>query len=147
MVDANVQLDAITGLSDPTQLQALDDALSRMSPSKCGHAEFFALLRVFERFPDHDGFGVFWSINHFLEACRNYESGLVASVRRTPCEFNLTMINRLLNGNITHVEGQSLMALLADVASGPTSSKRAQELANHFLHYQNNKASTQNPDH
>jgi hypothetical protein len=46
---------------------------------------------VFERFPDHDGYGVMWSVLHGIEAILNYEIELLASVRRLPTEFGVVM--------------------------------------------------------
>ena len=97
------------------------------------------LLDVFERFPDDDGFESFWGIVHLLEREGGYESALVDSVRRSPGEFNLTMINRLLNGGIKNVGDQSLLSLLEDVARSEWGNPNSARLAMHFVKYQRNK--------
>jgi hypothetical protein len=57
------------------------------------------LFGVFERFPDHDGYGVMWSVLHGIEAIRNYEIELLASIRRLPTEFGVVMLRRLVDAN------------------------------------------------
>lgn len=59
-------MEQFTSPQDEQQLRALDQALNAAAPSSCAKPEFEALLRVFERFPEEDGFGVFWSIVHIL---------------------------------------------------------------------------------
>jgi hypothetical protein len=118
-------IDRFASVEDEAQLRELEENLSKFVPSRCGEAEFCSLLAVFERFPDEDGFGVFWSIVHLLEACNGYESFVAQSVLRKPSEFNVVMINRLVNRGVTSVEGQSLFALLASVGSNPAASARA----------------------
>jgi hypothetical protein len=55
------------------------------------------LLAIFERFPLHDGYGVFWSALHGLEDIPAYEPHLIASLRRQPSQFGLLMVRRILN--------------------------------------------------
>jgi hypothetical protein len=54
------------------------------------------LFRVFERFPEEDGAGVFWSIVHGLESTElNYDAALRQSLERRSSEFGELMMNRL----------------------------------------------------
>lgn len=56
------------------------------------------LFGVFERFPEDDGAGVFWSIVHGVEALPyNYEPLLQESHGRTPSEMSKVMLVRLAN--------------------------------------------------
>jgi hypothetical protein len=55
------------------------------------------LLRLFERFPEHDGFGVFWAALHGIEDIPNYEQDLVESLERRRSQFGLVMAQRILN--------------------------------------------------
>lgn len=91
------------------------------------------MLSVFERFAEKDGYGVFWGILHALEACDGYEPELLASVRRKPCEFNVLMINRLLNAEVTEIEGHSLQDVLRSVVSNPEATAQAVHDANNYL--------------
>jgi hypothetical protein len=75
-------------------LQALLDELFA-HPLDAIPAEPF--LRIFERFPNEDGYGVFWTVLHGLEALPKYEAALFASLRRFPTQFGLTMARRILN--------------------------------------------------
>ena len=127
---------SLRNFTDPhseVQLRELEESLSSVEPSVCGQPEFEALLQVFERFPDDDGYGIFWSIVHLLEACSGYEEALVQSVHRRPVEFNLTMVNRLLNVGVLNVNGQSLASLLAFAAESELAGERAKQLAQQFI--------------
>jgi hypothetical protein len=70
------------------------------------------LLRVFERFPRHDGHGAFWAILHAIETVPGYEPVLVEHVIRTPTEMGVTMLERLVNGGITHAGVHELAPLI-----------------------------------
>ncbi|NHZ89532.1 hypothetical protein F2P45_10970 [Massilia sp. CCM 8733] len=108
-------LDALARFSAPDddQLKALHNSIISLSTEGCGPRECRALLNVFERFPDHDGDGLFSSIVHLLEPCTGYETMLIKSVGPASVPFNALMSDRLLNSGVTEVGGQSLMALLA----------------------------------
>jgi len=73
------------------------------------------LLGVFERFPRHDGYEVFWTLLHHVETLPGYEPTLIASVRRVPNEMGLTMVRRLLNGGVSTVDGVDLEVLLREL--------------------------------
>lgn len=127
---------------DEIQLQKLEEAVSAIRREACGQPEFRALLGVFERFPEDDGYGIFWSIVHCLEACKGYEPALIESVTRTPTEFNLLMVNRLLNGGVAEIDGQSLLSVLASAAANPAASQNARESAQGFIEHQNTQRHT-----
>ena len=74
------------------------------------------LLRVFERFPRHDGHGVFWSILHGIERIAGYEPVLVEYVTRTPTEMGITMLQRIANAGIGAVGAVDLDTLIAELA-------------------------------
>lgn len=75
------------------------------------------LLRVFERFPRHDGHGVFWTILHAIESVPGYEPLLVEHVMRTPTEMGVTMLQRLVNAGTTHVGVHELAPLSVMLSS------------------------------
>ena len=85
-------LDGITSVEDEAELAQLDGAVNSLLASN--HPEFGigALLRIFERFPDKDGYGVFWSLLHGLESMPDYEGALVESFMRQPSEFAMLML-------------------------------------------------------
>lgn len=120
-------LERFTEPHDEAQLEQLDKAVEAIRPADCGPLEFGALLGVFERFPEDDGYGVFWSIVHCLEACEGYPVALIESVARAPGEFNLLMLCRLLHSGVTEIEGQSLMSVLRAAASNPRASEHARQ--------------------
>ena len=121
---------------DELQLHRLDELLQSAAAQSFGHNEYRALLGIFERFPTEDGFGVFWGIIHCLESCSGYEPDLIASVLRKPVEFNVLMVNRLLNAGILNIDGQSLVSVLASVASNPAATHDAKVSAEQFISYQ-----------
>ena len=121
------------------QLKQLVDSINALDANTLNSNDVRQLLDIFERFPDNDGFESFWGIVHLLERAGNYESALVDSVRRSPGEFNLTMINRLLNGGIKNVGDQSLLSLLEDVARTERDDPNSARLAMHFVEYQRRK--------
>jgi hypothetical protein len=61
------------------------------------------MLRVFERFPEEDGCGVFWTILHAIEFIDNYNSLLLDSLERQPSEFGIILLKRLLNSGVKHI--------------------------------------------
>jgi hypothetical protein len=124
---------------DGGQLKQLVDSIDVLDANFLSSNDVRQLLDVFERFPDDDGFESFWGIIHLLERAGGYESALIDSARRSPGEFNLTMINRLLNGGIKHVGDQSLLSLLEDVARSERGNLKSARLAMHFVNYQRNE--------
>lgn len=121
---------------DENQLRLLEEALGATRATDLGESEFRALLSIFERFPEDDGYGIFWSIVHCLEDCEGYESALIESVARSPTRFNLLMVNRLMNGGITEIEGEPLLSVLASAAANPAASANARRSAQDFIEYQ-----------
>ena len=75
------------------------------------------LLRVFERFPRHDGHGVFWTILHAVEAVEGYAPILVEHVMRTPTEMGIRMLQRMINAGTTHVGVHELAPLVVMLSS------------------------------
>lgn len=75
------------------------------------------LLKVFERFPDEDGAGVFWSIVHGVESFNSYERQLVDSLNRQPSEMGLIMLRRLINNGTKTIDGIEISKIVADLIS------------------------------
>jgi len=92
-----------------------------------------ALFGVFERFPEHDGYGVFWSILHGLEDLPDYELALIDSLRRQPMEFNVRMVNRILNTGQNNVGGMNGLMLLNEVLIHPKSTGQARQNAEEYI--------------
>lgn len=97
------------------ELDALVSALFSSGPAQ--YAWVPALLRVFERFPRHDGHGVMWSILHGIESIPGYAPVLVEYVSRTPTEMGITMLRRIVQGGATAVGLVDLDELIARVES------------------------------
>lgn len=73
------------------------------------------LLRVFERYPRHDGHGVFWAILHVIESVRGFEAVLVDHVARTPTEMGVTMLQRLVTAGFPRIGVVDLEPLIAQL--------------------------------
>lgn len=74
-------------------LERLLEELWRIGPTA---SSLRALFAVFERFPDDDGAGVFWSIVHGIESLEiPYEAELRNSLARRHSEMGEVMLSRL----------------------------------------------------
>jgi hypothetical protein len=137
--DIASQLRGLSSMEDEGQLKQLQNLLDSLSVDVCSKEIVSALFDLFERFPDSDGYGMFWTIVHFLEAGVDYESELLASVKRNPCEFNLMMVNRLINGKVKEIAGENLLEVLKTVAMNERADRVVQALAHRFLAHQRAK--------
>ncbi len=85
---------------DLGQLQRLADEYFVLP--EAGDVELLdAWFRLFERYPDSDGYGVFWTILHGIEHVVTSPTELLTIVRRSldrkPSYFPAMMIHRMLN--------------------------------------------------
>jgi hypothetical protein len=71
------------------------------SPDCSGYYD--AIFNLFERFPDDDGSGVFWSAVHGMEEKGNYEEKLLAYFRRFPTRMTRIMLVRLKNSGVEEI--------------------------------------------
>jgi hypothetical protein len=128
-------LEAFAG-QDSGDLIALDalivEAVSRDPDTDLDRA----LFGIFERFPQEDGRGVYWSIVHGLEGRGGYEEALLDSVRRSASPFALLMLNRIANDGQADCAGMSITSILTEVASSASASPEARQEAAEFLEHQ-----------
>lgn len=75
------------------------------------------LLKVFERFPEEDGAGVFWSIVHGVERFKEYEKHLINSLNRQPSEMGLLMLRRIKNTGVKTIAGREIKEVISDLLS------------------------------
>jgi hypothetical protein len=134
--DIVANLDDIKSLEHPDELQQLDLKVNQLFSNENPEFGISALLRVFERFPKHDGFGIFWSIVHGLESLSGYEPLLIESVKRQPSLFGLLMINRLLNGGFPNIQGEDLLNVLKEAATDESQTEEIRAEARHFVDWQ-----------
>jgi hypothetical protein len=132
-------LDGISSVENESELHKLQSAIDDLFTSDQPELGIGGLLRIFERFPDQDGHGIFWSILHGSESLPAYEGALIESVRRQPSEFGLLMVNRLLNSGRTQVDGIELMALLEEVAGSSHYPEGAREGAREYIEWQRSR--------
>ena len=62
-----------------------------------------AIFNLFERYPEEDGSGVFWSALHGMEAVGGYEELLLMYFCRRPSHMTRTMLRRIYNSGQTHI--------------------------------------------
>ncbi|MDP9310173.1 MAG: hypothetical protein M3R24_04640 [Chloroflexota bacterium] len=129
-------LDHIESVENEDDLGRLDQALQALGQISNSERGMDALFRIYERFPESDGYGIFWNILHTLEDMPAYEQRLIESVQRQPMEFNLKMVNGLLNAGVTHQENVDLLALLESIAASPRYSDSARQHARRFVEWQ-----------
>ena len=125
-------LNQLSSVEDVEQLKLLESLLKDINPSTLTAEQYRALFGLYERFPEQDGFGIFWSITHLLEKSSGYESFLFESVQRQPTEFNLRMVARLINGGFTQIGTVDLPALLKAVATSQSAPESARMWACEF---------------
>ncbi len=117
-------------------LSRLDAVIGQSVSVKPNESLDAALFGIFERFPEEDGHGVYWSIVHGLERRGEYEQALLASLRRAPSMFTLTMLNRLLNAGQSTCAGVPALQLLEAAAVSPLACESARKAATRFLAHQ-----------
>jgi hypothetical protein len=117
----------LTDVHSPAQLEQLQRTVGDAFAKPIGRTEVAALLGVFERFPEEDGYGIFWSILHGLEQGADYEDELVRSVKRAPNLFNTLMLHRILNSGVATIHGHSIRELLASAERETSTPKQVAE--------------------
>ena len=132
-------IDSIYSVTDTDELQKLEAGLNALFQLPSPERGIETLFRLYERFPDDDGYGVFWTVLHGLEHLPGYEPYLKASVRRIPTEFNVLMVNRILNSNLSGPQRQEWLTLLEEAKANPNASETASTQATHFIEYQNSR--------
>ena len=131
-----VNLNGIKSLESPNELQQLEASVDQLFASENPKLGIEALLRVFERFPEQDGFGIFWSIVHGLESLSGYEPLLIESVKRQPSLFGLLMINRLLNSGFFKIQSDELLSILKNIAADESRPEEIRDEAQNFVTWQ-----------
>jgi hypothetical protein len=126
-------LASFTHPHDAEQLRSLEQTVSSLTPASLTEEDFRAVFDLFERFPEEDEYGIFWSLLHAVEAVGGYELALLESVQRTPAGFNVAMLCRFLNGGVKEIAGRNLVSLVTAVVARRDISTRARETAEEAL--------------
>jgi hypothetical protein len=111
----------------------LEALLGELWEQESPQAAIPEMLRVFERFPDEDGAGVFWSIVHGLETLPRYQAQLLTSVQRVPSLMGVTMLGRLLNAGCDVINGVPTRHILRGIITSSDAGTNAKETAQAFL--------------
>jgi len=121
---------------DLLRLQALIEEYFA-SPDAPAHIDVW--FRLYERFPDDHGHGVFWTILHGIEAQPTSDAAVVASIRRRPTHYPVLMVNRMLNGGIPAAAGVDLIGLLRQIAADERVAATVRADAEQFLEHQRDR--------
>ncbi len=105
---------APTGEDDWNQLEETIEQLWQTGEPEKG---MVAMFRILEDYTDEEGGTTLWSILHSLESLPVYEKYLLDSVNRKPSDFNLRMLNRILNANQTTVYDQPIRSVIKGLLS------------------------------
>lgn len=145
ITDIRVAIDAIVPVegeyegwkqTDLETLVKLVDAYFAQPEAASNLDVWFAL---FERFPESDAYGVFWSILHGIERFDKSGELAVASVRRRPTMFPVMMINRMINGGAKTVGDADLAQILTEAAASQSAPASVRDAAADFLEHQRTK--------
>jgi hypothetical protein len=96
------------------------------------------IFRFFERYPEAD-FGSPGPLVHFLEAQREYQGALIASIRRRPMLNTVLMVNRILNSKLSMERREFFLDLLLSVLTNPQSDECVNEVAELLLKRQTSR--------
>jgi hypothetical protein len=133
-------IDRLASVRAPNDLARLQELAERYFALPEAPEHLGVWFRLYERFPEDDAFGVFWTVLHGVEAQPNFEQLVIESVRRRPSGFPVRMVNGLLNAGIRQVGGVQLLELLQEVAGDDRSPPGLREEAVGFLEYQRSQS-------
>jgi len=91
------------------------------------------LLGIFERFPEDDGNGVFWSIVHGVERFPSYELQLLRSLARQPSEMGVVMLRRLINSGVRQIDGTEMDDIVHSLILNPKTTPSLQAFIANIL--------------
>ncbi|MFD2556337.1 hypothetical protein [Sphingobacterium tabacisoli] len=91
------------------------------------------LFKIFERLNEGHYDGVLWSIIHGIEGFNEYEDDLIQSVNRCPNEYNLLMINRILNSGKQSYKSTDYLLLLKELHTDNNLSDFLKEEINGYI--------------
>ena len=94
----------------------LDGLISELWATKDQEKYIKELLAVFERFPEEDGSGVFWSIVHGIETFKSYENELLESLTKQPSEMGIIMLQRILNSGTKTIGSRKINEVIMNLA-------------------------------
>lgn len=130
--DMVATLNRFQDVDDEKQMDEMLEVVDQLNESPQSEASE-ALFRIWERFPEDDGYETFWTILHVLEHTPNYEAELLKSIARQPNEFNVIMINRMLNSNIQSIEETDLRDLLKQVVEDKRTPQQIKQTAQRYI--------------
>lgn len=104
-------------VNDAEQLDQLSDAADYFFSELRNEEYLKTWFGLFERFPQDDAFGVFWTILHGIEKYPNYQTYLLQSLQNQPSVKGIEMIHRILNSGFTKIEDVELVSFLENIGN------------------------------
>lgn len=93
---------------------ALDALFEEVFTCSKPESYYSAIFCLFEKYPNEDGAGVFWSALHGMEKAGNYEVELLESFRKFPNQMSKTMLMRIRNIGLSQVNGYPIEKLIGN---------------------------------
>jgi hypothetical protein len=126
------EIDLLSKLDSTEDLTRLEELIHLYFTHPQAEEFLDVWFRLYERFPDDESEGIFWSVLHGIENYPSCDRLVVKSVLRCPSEFPVMMVNRLLNAGIEKVDGVDLLKLLEGVATNDIYSLKIRETARNY---------------
>lgn len=120
-------------------LTKLDSLIQELFTVKLDESDVPFLLETLVKFQEIESYGVLWGILHGIESIKNNETYLIESVKQSPTEMTILMINRLINGGVNQVNDDVLLQLLKDISENQAVNEEIRNQAGSFLNYQETK--------
>jgi hypothetical protein len=110
----------------------LDSLVGHISIHDLNENVIESLLHVFEKYPNEDGAGVFWSILHLIESFESYDNFVLKSFENQPSEMTFIMLQRIINSSVRITPNKEIIEAFKN-ALGKEISKDIKENINYFL--------------
>ena len=99
----------------------LEELFDELWKSGQPRKEIESALSVFEKFPEEDGSGVFWTLLHRIETL-DYEQKLYDSLKSRPSMMTLIMLSRIEKSGTDTIAGNPINELKNLIKSNPETS-------------------------
>ena len=97
----------------------LDDLVQEIIISPAPEQTAEAMMGLFERHPEEDGYGIFWTMLREIERFPGYEKTVFESLNRKPSMFSVLMVGRMLTSDRYANEAEFLAGKLRAVLADP----------------------------
>ena len=131
--DLIIEIDAISSLDDEASLARLEQLVAAYFLHPQADRYIDVWFRMYERFPEHDAFGIFWSVLHGLEKQLGCPIHVVQSVQRAPSSFAVRMLARIANSGMSRIADIDLVDLMDQVSKNQRAPESVRDQAREYL--------------